>query len=186
MVAVVYMCRAVLITVFTAAVIGKARDRDASTRFRNSIDELGVVPPRLTPVIQGTVLAAEAGSILLLLLPETVIPGLFLAASILIVFTAVVGFSLVSGRQTTCECFGSHGAPFSVRHIVRNLALSTLALVSAVELLTSARLHDVSAGIVLVSIVAGALAGFAFTRWDDLAYVLVGHATDSGRGDAQW
>ncbi|MFD8565000.1 MauE/DoxX family redox-associated membrane protein [Streptosporangium canum] len=64
--------------------------------------------------------------------------GLLAAAILLTAFSAIIGYSLATGRALECRCFGAKGHTYSWKHLVRNLALATAALAAWL-------LHDTSA-----------------------------------------
>ncbi|GAA2690691.1 MULTISPECIES: MauE/DoxX family redox-associated membrane protein [Actinosynnema] len=119
------ICRAVLVGVFLAALLGKARGRREIREFRESLSPL---VPRWAPVgvVVGALLVGEALVVVLLGLPGTKV-GFLVAAALLLVFCAGIGVALLGGRGVSCRCFGSDGGPLGARHLARNGALIAVA-----------------------------------------------------------
>lgn len=126
--------RALLVLVFAAALVGKLRDPGAEPGA-GPVQELGrwvaglrIVPERMAGPAARAVLAAEGASVLLLLTPWTVLPGLVLAAGLLGVFAAAAWSVRRRGIRATCRCFGRSDAPLGLRHVVRDALLGLAAL----------------------------------------------------------
>ncbi|MFG1882947.1 MauE/DoxX family redox-associated membrane protein [Micromonospora sp. NPDC049102] len=119
--------RLLLALVFVVAVIGKLRSRTVFAEFVGSVRQFGV-PARWAPSTAHVAVAVEAAVVILLAVPRTVPAGLLLAAGLLGVLTAAIVGALRRGARPACRCFGAGDAPVGGRHVARNLALATVAL----------------------------------------------------------
>lgn len=115
--------RAFLFGVFLFAVLGKARGRAAFEEFARSIQGLKLTPRKWSAHLAALVVAAEAGVVVLLAVPGTVVAGFGLAAVLLIGMTGAIVVAIGKGRQAPCRCFGASVTPLGTAHVVRNLIL---------------------------------------------------------------
>ena len=108
---------------FALSSAGKATNLAA---FQRAINDLRLVPQRLTQPIALAVLAAEMAVVALIVLgglvPGTALlrAGFLLALSLLVLFTAVLISTLARRLSTSCACFGSATKPVSGWDVVRN------------------------------------------------------------------
>ncbi|MEU8423886.1 MauE/DoxX family redox-associated membrane protein [Micromonospora sp. NPDC048835] len=119
--------RLLLALVFAVAVIGKLRTRAGFAEFVGSVRQFGV-PARWASPTARVAVAAEAAVVVLLAVSRTVPAGLLIAAGLLGVLTAAMVVALRRGARPACRCFGAGDAPIGGRHVVRNVALATVAL----------------------------------------------------------
>jgi hypothetical protein len=123
--------RSALALLFAAAAVHKLRDPAA---VRAALAEYGVLPGAAVAAGAALVVAAEAGAALALLAPMVVGgtsgPGLraagpLLAAALLALYGAAIGWNLARGRRALdCGCLGpGRGQPLSGWLVARNLAL---------------------------------------------------------------
>ncbi|MGW5559222.1 MauE/DoxX family redox-associated membrane protein [Micromonospora sp. NPDC003944] len=119
--------RLLLALVFVVAVVGKLRTRAGFAEFVASVRQFGV-PARWAPPAARVAVATEAAVVVLLAVGRTVPAGLLLATGLLGVLTAAIVGALRRGARPACRCFGAGDAPIGARHVVRNLALTTVAL----------------------------------------------------------
>lgn len=135
--------------------------------------ELGAMLARLgfgrrSGIVGGSLIAVEAGSASLLLLPWTAAAGAALASALLAVLTAGVVTILRRGLKVTCACFGAATATIAPIHAVRNGALLILAVGTA--WLGPLVPDDPAAAVMAVG--AGSVLALVVTRLDDFAFLL--------------
>ncbi|MDQ7802662.1 redoxin domain-containing protein [Amycolatopsis sp. A133] len=121
------MSRLILAGVFSISGIAKLIDPGGT---RDMVAGFGLPPWIARPVSYLLPLAelAVAGTILV---PATAGPAGFAAAGLLVLFTAVVGVSLLTGREASCRCFGQLSAsPIGWRTLARNAVLVGVAVVA--------------------------------------------------------
>jgi hypothetical protein len=160
--------RALLATIFVAAVYAKLRSSAARGRFVTTVEQLTKLPRPRAHGIAYAVLTCEALTIaLLVLFPRA---GFALAAALLVTFIAVAVRAVRIGVFTDCECFGRAGEVMGYPVIARNMLLLAAATPGLV-------LGPGTTGPLLAGLV-GAVIGVAFVRFYDalvsralLAYV---------------
>ena len=168
----VIAARSMVIVVFLAAFVGKARGRHAFIRFVDSLDSFGVRRRALQLPAAYAVVAAEAAAAIFLVFPATVNYGLMLGGLTITVFTAAALLARRLGRQPTCNCFGSTTEVLGTRHVVRNCVIVATAIIGLAAQTTSGHAHIAPAGAVLAAGLA-VIAGFAIATWDDVATLLM-------------
>lgn len=119
-------------------------------------------------LVGGLLIAAEAGSAALLLLPWTAAAGAVLASALLAVLTAGVGTILHRGLTVTCACFGASSTTIGPIHAVRNGALLILAVGTA---WLGPQVPDDLAAVVM-AVGVGCVLALVVTRLDDFAFLL--------------
>ncbi|WP_433269315.1 MauE/DoxX family redox-associated membrane protein [Micromonospora vinacea] len=157
--------RLLLALVFLAAVVGKLRTRAGYAAFVASVGQFGV-PAHWTAPAARVAVAAEAAVVVLLAVSRTVPAGLVLAVGLLGVLTAAMVLALRRGARPACRCFGAADAPIGARHVGRNLALLTVALLGLLGRAAAGPPLSASAALVAVG-VAVPLAAVVI-RLDDL------------------
>ena len=182
-------CRVLLATVFAVAAWSKLRSRDDRRDFVASLASLPAAPawfarlpgssrpgrrgvPAPVALVGVAVPAAEVLAAVLLVPGRSSVPGLALAAALLVAFTAVIAVVLGGGRAVTCRCFGAGGARFGRRHLARNAVLLAAAAVALPGAGGAAAAPTV--GRVLVPVVFGLLAALVVIRLDDMVYLAFG------------
>ncbi len=121
--------RVLLAAVFAVAGAAKLADRTGTVK---AVVEFGG-PRRLAPAIAIGLPLIELLVAGLLLIPSTAAVGAAAALILLVLFTAVVGRSLVRGDAPECHCFGQlHSSPAGGRTLARNGVLAALAAVALV------------------------------------------------------
>jgi uncharacterized membrane protein YphA (DoxX/SURF4 family) len=158
--------RLLLALVFVVAVIGKLRSRTVFAEFVGSVRQFGV-PARWAPPTARLAVTVEAAVVVLLAVPRTVPAGLLLAAGLLGVLTAAIVGALRRGARPACRCFGAGDAPIGGRHVARNLALATVALLGLLGWATSTG-PPPSAPTVLLAVGVAVLLAAVVIRLDDL------------------
>ena len=135
--------RALLAVVFVAALVGKVSGRAGYRTFLRSLQQMDVVPVAVLRPVAATTVVAEAGVVLLLLVPTrwTGFLGFTLAGILFAVFTAVVARSVRRERGASCHCFGASDTPLGRRHVVRNIALMVAAAVGLIASASSGELR---------------------------------------------
>jgi hypothetical protein len=161
-------CRALLAVVLAAAATSKLRRRDFEA-FLAALGGFGVPAALARAPLAVLVVALEAVTAVLLVAAPAA--GYALALGLLAVFTAALRRVVRSGQRVACRCFGASIAPVGVAHLVRNVALiAVIGLGIVAEALADGEPRALAVRVLAIS--CGGLAGIAFTRWDDLAYVL--------------
>ncbi|MET8201102.1 MauE/DoxX family redox-associated membrane protein [Micromonospora taraxaci] len=158
--------RLLLALVFLAAVVGKLRTQAGFSAFVGSVGQFGV-PDRWTAPAARVAVAAEAAVVVLLAVPRTVPVGLVLAVGLLGVLTAAIVGALRRGARPACRCFGAADAPVGPRHVGRNLALATVALLGLLGWATATG-PPLSASDVLVAVGVAVPLAAVVVRLDDL------------------
>ncbi|WP_410821479.1 MauE/DoxX family redox-associated membrane protein [Micromonospora sp. 050-3] len=158
--------RLLLALVFLAAVIGKLRTRAGYAAFVASVGQFGV-PARWTAPAARVAVAAEASVVVLLAVSRTVPAGLVLAVGLLGVLTAAMVGALRRGARPACRCFGAADAPIGARHVGRNLALVTVALLGLLGGAAAAG-PPLSASAALVAVGVAVPLAAVVVRLDDL------------------
>jgi hypothetical protein len=170
----VSFARWTLLIIFATAAFSKLRSRAAWTDFIVATERFLAVQGRGAIWAVGGVLL-EIGTTACLLVDRTARVGLLLAFVALTLFSVVVLRALRRGVDTSCNCFGSDGAPLSWRHVARNATLAALAGIGTGVAAAHYKVHSVLpdaayATPVVLSIVASAIA----VMWDDFAYLVTG------------
>jgi hypothetical protein len=161
---------ALTLRVLLAVVLGWSSVSKLTPAGRRGLSEmlapLGV--GRRAGLVGGLLIAGEATSAVLLLLPWTAVAGAVLASGLLAVLTAGVVLILRRRLKVTCACFGSSSTTIAPIHAVRNGFLLLTAVVAA--LLGSPVPDDLVAAVIAVSI--GGVVALVITRLDDFAFLL--------------
>ncbi|MFF7892717.1 MauE/DoxX family redox-associated membrane protein [Streptomyces sp. NPDC007907] len=117
-------CQALLALVFAIACVSKVRTSAAYAAFSTAVEALARVPRHRAGRVAGGVVALEAATALLLVLPGAGSAGLPVAAVLLAGFTYVVARALRDGTAVACRCFGDAGdRPAGPAQLVRNALL---------------------------------------------------------------
>ncbi|MEV6827393.1 MauE/DoxX family redox-associated membrane protein [Amycolatopsis sp. NPDC051102] len=156
-------CAALIAVVFAASSVSKLRDFRG---FARSVPALVPLPARWVTPVSVAVVAAEAGSALLVVVPATAAVGFLLASALLFAFTAAIAASLRRGRVAPCRCFGVTETPIGPRHLVRNSLLLGLAVLGA---LAPAHLPPLAGAAVAAG--AGVVVAVLVIAMDDIAVV---------------
>ncbi|WFB05766.1 hypothetical protein LRS74_01080 [Streptomyces sp. LX-29] len=133
-------CTVVLVLVFGAAVVGKVRTAASLSAFTDAVVVLGRVPTRRAGAAAKGVIALEAATGLLLLVPPLRGAGLLLATVLLAAFTAVVARALRSRVPVSCRCFGGSAGPLGPPQLIRNAVLLLVVVGAAPGVLDPGRL----------------------------------------------
>jgi hypothetical protein len=161
-------CRLCLLTVFAIALAGKLSGRDAFAAFTSSLRQMSVIPQGTVVLAARMSVGAEALVVVLLAIPVrgAGVAGFAVAAGLLGVFTGAIVSSLRRGNLAPCRCFGASSTPLGRRHVFRNAALVSVALLGF-----AAALVPGTAGIggLLVAGAAGMVVGVTVTAFDDIA-----------------
>lgn len=161
-------CRTLLIVVFAVAVAGKLRTRSAFVQFVATLVPLGGGRQRTRLLATGLVLAEVATVATLVIAP---VAGYPLAVAVLVALCVGVAVVLRRGLAVSCACFGaSTDGALTSGHLVRNLLLTGVAVAGFAAHLRDA--GGLDPAVVGTAVVAGAVAGWCMTRWDDLAALL--------------
>ena len=123
------LSRLVLCAIFLVAGLTKLTAPDST---REMLAGFGVRSGVLT-VLALALPPVELGIAVALILPPTAYAGALSAFALLALFTGVIGFNLMRGRQPYCNCFGQiSSAPVNSLTLVRNVLLTGLALLVVV------------------------------------------------------
>lgn len=162
--------RTVLAVVFGVAFGSKVRSRAAFTAFAEALGDLKWLHDRPRRALAVAIPLAEAGTLVLLLLPPVVLWGFACAAALLAVFTLVTGRALANGERVRCRCFGAGGGQIGRAQIARNLVLLGLSIAGlAVWPLSHG---GVAASGLVLAVGMAVLAGVALVRWDDIVQLV--------------
>ncbi|GAB1513088.1 MauE/DoxX family redox-associated membrane protein [Actinophytocola sp. KF-1] len=156
--------RALLVVVFAGAVAGKLRSVRAFAEFAGSV---AVLAPRALPArpVAVLVVAAEALTAALLLVPATRLAGYALSVLMLAAFAAGIARVVHTGQRVRCRCFGGGGGVLGPGHLARNALLVVAACGAAFDSTT------VTAPRALVALTAGAVLGLVIVRWEDVTFL---------------
>lgn len=160
--------RAVLAVVLLVSVSQKVRSAAAVKDFLDWLHTLAAIPRRLVPLVGAAAVAAEAGTLVLLVLPWTGRVGLASAAVLIGFFAIAVGWLVRRGRAVACRCFGVARRPMGAIEIVRNAVLSIAAATAAVV-----ADGGVWAAKTVPAVLLGAVLGLLITRAEDLVHLLI-------------
>ncbi|MGN6153515.1 MAG: MauE/DoxX family redox-associated membrane protein [Lysobacteraceae bacterium] len=159
------VCRWYVLLALLAAAVGKSRDIAA---FRYSLTRAMPALARIEgPLAWGIVLAEAAIALALLAGGATGRIGMIAALAMFVVFTAVIGTSIVRGRAIVCNCFGTSTHRVGGLDVARNLALIAAAALVVVH---GAAPVSWPAGLVLAGLAAIAVA--VSIRLRELAWLL--------------
>ena len=118
------LARVLLIGVFVVAGIAKLADRGG---VRRAVAAFGV-PDSIAAPVGWALVCTEFGAVALLLVPDTVLFGGWMALALLLAFSSATALNLARGRRPDCHCFGRLSAgPVGWSTVARNGFLATLA-----------------------------------------------------------
>lgn len=157
-------CRGMLALVFLASAVAKAGNFGG---FVAAVRQLRLVPGTMPRPVARLVVAAEFGTVGLLLLPAPA-AGFGLAVVLAVLFSVVIEVSVRRGIRVPCPCFGASGDFLNRKQLVRNALLVVVAIVG---LLSPAGTVDLVEIMISVA-VAGFLAAVVI-RFDDVADLLM-------------
>ncbi|MFD0275220.1 MauE/DoxX family redox-associated membrane protein [Kitasatospora sp. NPDC127111] len=162
--------RALLVVVFGAALVSKARSRAALAAFAADLADFRWLPAVLRRPTAVGVIAAELATVALLATVRQA--GAVLTLVLLTGFTVA---TLRAGRAADCRCFGA--AKPAARGSAAGFVLRNSLLAAAALTVALAPGGGVAPVLAAVALVAGAGVGAVIVRWDDLAYLFQGPAT---------
>ncbi len=172
MLAFVTLCRISLIVVFMLSLIGKVSSyptfRRSLAGFGLSTTTSGVIAPLVICGESAVVLGLTLGGPLLL-------PGLALAAALLLAFTVAILHVLRRKVSVACFCFGPAKRPVTAVDLLRDSSLLLLASVGLIELVRLG-VRDVGVTIddFLFAIPTGLVVGLVCSYLGELAQVVTG------------
>jgi hypothetical protein len=171
--------RLLLAVTFATAAASKVRSSRSFEAFADSLGTLGLLPPAGVVPIAIALVATEAVTVALLLLPTTAAVGLALAALLLAAFSVVILVVTRAGMRASCRCFGASTRPLSYPHVARNALLAAGAAFAGLSAIASPPPHPEPAGIVIAA--AAALAAALLTvRFDDVVELFVPRLPSTG------
>lgn len=172
-------CRLLLIGIFVVSAAGKLRTRRSFAGFAEAAARLGRIPARFAAPVAVAVVAAEAGTAVLLALPllppvhgaapGAAVAGFAAAGALLLGFTAALAAALLRGDAAPCRCLGATAEPVARRHVARNLVLAACAAAGAA---TTGEAAPVSPAAAALCLLGAAVAVGAVVLLDDLAHLL--------------
>ncbi|RBQ17732.1 hypothetical protein DP939_22950 [Spongiactinospora rosea] len=170
-------CGAILAGVLGYAGTAKVRDPRA---FADAITSFRVIPTRLAPVTAAILAWAELAAATLILAsavfgPRSAIAGFALAGLLMVAFAIVIVIVLKGGTRAPCPCFGRQSAPFSARHVIRNLLLAILAGAGGWSM--TAHFGEMSLEWSGFALAAGAVVAILVIVMDDLVDLFIGDNT---------
>lgn len=118
--------RTVIFVIFAVSAAAKLRGRRNFLAFAASLRPF--VPARLTISVASAVCLAETAAATLLALPAATRYGSLLAVCLVSIFTIATGWAVATRRQVQCRCFGAHSRPIGAGHVLRNAALTVVAV----------------------------------------------------------
>jgi hypothetical protein len=122
---------ATLSIVFLVGALQKLRDQAV---FAAAVENYGLVPEALLPLVALVLPLVELAAGVLLLFPETCHLGGVLALLLLVVVTSAVAINLARGNaKIDCGCGGISGQPLSWALVGRNVLLMVLAGIAMQE-----------------------------------------------------
>lgn len=133
----------IVASVFATAAVAKARH---SATFREQIADYQLIPYGATGVVAGVIVAVEAGSSGLIVIPATRQVGGAIALILLLAFLSALLWTWSRGREIVCACFGGSGEVDRVglHSTVRTGLLALLAALALVTPSASGSLHAAS------------------------------------------
>jgi hypothetical protein len=165
----VFAARCCLVTVLLLSSATKLPWRGGFSEFLNWVRDLTVVPRRWVVRVGVLMVAVEAITLLLLLLPVIYAAGLVLSAVIMAFFAGSAVFLVSRGIAVPCRCFGAPVTrrPMGPVEIARNTALCAIATTAAVIVILDRPPLPPTDTSILAALLGGAV-GLVSTRLDDL------------------
>ncbi|MCG6495648.1 MauE/DoxX family redox-associated membrane protein [Kitasatospora sp. A2-31] len=161
--------RALLVVVFLAALVSKARSRSALAAFTADLADFRWLPAALRWATAVGVIAAEVAAVVLLATVRQL--G---AVAVLVLLTGFTAATLQAGRAADCRCFGA--AKPAARGTARGFVLRNCLLAAAALAVALAPGGAVAPALTAAALAVGAGAGAVIVRWDDIAYLFQGPA----------
>ena len=135
-------CRIVIATIFAGSATSKISSRARFDAFSDWLADLHRTPSAAMQPLAMAVVLAEAGITLCLGLSLVrgarsdgfAQAGSLSAAGLLLVFAFSTAILIRSGTSVRCMCFGRRGVPLGMRHIIRDLALASVAGVGSADI----------------------------------------------------
>lgn len=170
--------RVMLTVLFTASLLGIARERSLAP-LRVAVQQWTSGNRLESAALTVALVAAEVLVLVLLTWPGGGAWGLGLAGLLLVGFTVVLRRGIRRGVRADCHCFGTSGRPADIWTLVRNEVAILLALVAFAATLAARSTWGSLPGAAesatptptVVAVVTGALVGLILSRTDDLAVV---------------
>ena len=107
--------------VFLFAVIAKIWTFE---QFRNNLSESFSVPVKLANPLAYFLITSETITVWFLLVPSSFQHlGMWLALSMLVIFTLILSIKFLTGELVRCNCFGDDDRAFSGWDLIRNVLL---------------------------------------------------------------
>ena len=165
-------CRALLVLVFAASLIGKLAGREAVGTFVLATRRLAPVPISTSQARWAAtgVVGAEAATVIALLVPGWTIAGFLLASALLAVFSGVLLLALRRGERTPCHCFGSSSQrPLGIAPVLRNAALLVVVALGVGGSAAAVAPSGVTLGGAAITVLAAVVAVVPFILSEELA-----------------
>lgn len=166
--------RVCVAVVFATAVHSKVRSRLALVEFEESLASVSSWVARHAHATAYAIIGGETACVLLLALDPVARLGFVIAGFMMAAFTVQTWRIAHDQRDVVCRCFGADGSRITARHVVRNLVTSGIVALGIFATFGSRGMTGEPAGGVVLAAACGAVLGVLVTRWDDLAFLLLG------------
>ncbi|GII65751.1 methylamine utilization protein MauE [Sphaerisporangium krabiense] len=164
-----YACRTAVALVFLVSFLSKIRSRAAFDAFAASVAAGRVLPRRASRAAAFAVVCAEGVVPVALADPSAAPYGHALAAALLLAFSGVILRSVRRGLTVECRCFGISNSPLGKRHLVRNMLICAVVLVS----LGMGSPPVASVADLAVGAAYGALAALPLITFDEIVFLFL-------------
>ena len=163
-------CRAALAFVLLVASTSKIHSARSYREFHDSLKDLGLSSDLLLRLLSLGIPAAEAATVVLLVIDRLSMWGLGASLVLIGAFTTAIAVARAQGKVVRCRCFGESGSPSGSLHILRNVVLMAWSAAGAVADLVPAS-HQ-GPGMVVFAVGLGIIAAALVLRWDELSFLL--------------
>jgi hypothetical protein len=176
--------------VLAASATSKLRTVAGYRAFARSLRALGLVPAALVGAVAVVITAVEAGTAIGLVAAlagvvagaawavPAAVAALLVAVALLAVLSVGIALALRRRSTATCACFGAADRPLSARHVLRNAAMLSVALMGVVAAVVVPPAAVDLAGVALCGPV-GAVIAVVLIRLDELVELFA--PTGAGR-----
>jgi hypothetical protein len=167
-------CAYFIAAIFVVSALSKVRSRASVVEFLGSTASVLQAFRRrrgtgrsITRFFGFAVIAAEAATLVLVVIPATRVVGFGVACVLLLGFSVGIVVTLRSGASVPCRCFGASSGPVAGRHLVRNCVLMVVAVGGLVAQVVGPEGSVTPAGLA-VAVSAAIVVALFVIRLDDL------------------